>query len=265
MRPRRVLGAALALAGLAAPLAGCGTDFPMPTQSARKNFPVDKSYQLLAAWTTPTTGVPNMQFVRDVLLTQTYGQQLFILFSRPVPDDTNSHGSAQLYPLTKPEPIAGTDLLHLNNPIALAAGGDGTGAPLRRVYVLDRGDTCVARANPYTHNTGCFPAGPDTTRGWTGNISNLFHYSRVLEYGLLGGDTLSTFTDTTFADVAGIAADAQGRVYVSGMAIVLETDQSNPRITTRQFESRIYRYLRGPRYPGITPPDRHMPGANWHR
>ena len=261
MRPVRALGAALALAALAAPLAGCGTSFPLPTESRRTSFPVDSSYQLISPW----TGMAN---VHDILLTQTYGQQLFILFSRPVPDDTNSHGSAHLYPLTQPNAIPGTEFLHLNNPVALAAGGDGAGAPLRRIFVLDRGDTCVARANPRTGKLPCTPFGPvpgDTTGGWTGGVSNLFHYSRVLEYGLLGGDTLSTFTDTTMADVAGIAADAQGRVYVSGIAIILEADISNPRIVTRQFESRIYRYERGPRYPGVVPPDRRMPGANWHR
>jgi len=37
---------------------------------------------------------------------------------------------------------------------------------------------------------------------------------RVREYGLGGGDTLSTFTDSTIAQPLGIAADDQGRVYV---------------------------------------------------
>jgi len=87
----------------------------------------------------------------------------------------------------------------------------------------------------------------------------------VREYGLLGGDTLSSFTDTTLSYVNGVAADDEGRVYVSGLAIILVPDQLNPSRRTRTFQWRIYRYAHGPRYPGVVPADRRLPGANWHR
>ena len=54
--------------------------------------------------------------------------------------------------------------------------------------------------------------------------------ARAREYGLGGGDTVSTFTDTTFAVVTGIAAGEDGYVYVSGQAIVLDTLESDPHI-----------------------------------
>jgi DNA-binding beta-propeller fold protein YncE len=60
-----------------------------------------------------------------------------------------------------------------------------------------------------------------------------------------------------------VAADAQGRVYVSGTAIVLVPDQDNSRILTRTFQSIVRRYVRGQRYPGI--PDIYMPGCGWYR
>jgi hypothetical protein len=249
-RPSRLR--ALAALGALVALAGCGTKFDLPTERRENRaIPADKSYEKLAAW-------PGMDRVRDLLLTQKYGSQLFILFERATPD-TFSHGEARRYALTLPVPIPGTDMLQLNNPVALAAGGDGTGSPLNRVYVLDQGDTCEARANPVTHQCG------DISNGWSLGVSDLFHYWRVREYGLRGGDTLSTFTDTSMAFVRGVAADSRGRVYVAGMAIILVPDISNPRLLTRSFESRIYRYERGPRYPGVVPPDRRMPGANWHR
>jgi DNA-binding beta-propeller fold protein YncE len=54
-------------------------------------------------------------------------------------------------------------------------------------------------------------------------------------------------------------------VYVAGLAVVLDTLTTDQRIRTRKFASRIYRYTRGPRYPGVVPPDVLMPGASWHR
>ena len=253
-RPRTgaSLAALTALAALVALAAGCGSQFKLPTERrAGRSIPADKSYQTVAVWT-------GMARVRDVLLTQRYGSQLFILFERALPD-TGSHGEVKAYPLTRSTPITGSDFLHLNNPVAMAAGGDGTGGPLNRVYVLDRGDTCVARRNPFTQICG------DTVGNWLENVSDLHHYWRVREYGLLGRDTLSTFTDTLLASVEGVAADNQGRVYVSGIAIISVPQIDNDHIRTRTFQSRVYRYVRGPLQPGVMPPDRRMPGANWHR
>jgi hypothetical protein len=114
--------------------------------------------------------------------------------------------------------------------------------------------TCEADPTPSTINT--------TPR--RSQIRDYLSTWRVREYGLGGGDTLSTFTDTTMALPFGIAADEQGRVYVSGLAVVLDTLVTDARIRTRKFVSRIYRYSRGPKYPGIA--DLNMPGTTaWHR
>jgi hypothetical protein len=101
--------------------------------------------------------------------------------------------------------------------------------------------------------------------GWRDDITDLAHYWHVREFGLLGGDTISTFTDTSMAVVNGVAADDNGYVYVSGIAIIWVPYPDNPSYLSRTFLSRIYRYARGPRYPGVFPPDPYMPGCNWHR
>jgi hypothetical protein len=85
----------------------------------------------------------------------------------------------------------------------------------------------------------------------------------VREFGLLGGDTLSTFTDTSLAFVRGVAADDQDRVYVAGSAIVLIPDPQDARIRTRTFQFRINRYVKVA--PGGVP-DPYMPGTDrWVR
>lgn len=232
----RLLAIAIAAAAVAS-LAGCGASYKLPTQSGGV-IPTDKSYQMLATWT-------GMDGVNDILLTQT-GSQLFILFNHGG-TGLASRGEVLAYPLSRPTPLAGITFPTLFNPVAMCAGGN-------NVFILDQGDTCLARANPATPDV----CDPDTITGMR-RVSNLSAFWRVREFGLLGGDTVSTFTDTTMAFVNGIAADAAGRVYVSGTAIILEPDQDNPRLRTRKFVSVVYRYLRG------AAGDLGMPGCNWHR
>ncbi len=249
MRARLGLGL---LATLALGAAGCGVGYELPTeQPSGRDVPSDQSYQMVATWT-------GMDGVRDILLTQGAATQLFVLFSTSGPDDTCSsggpdvpRGDVRLYPLKAgsgvPTPIDATyfqPLRTLFNPVALASAQN-------KLFVLDQGDTCLAR----NHSPG--PG--------SGVITDLRAYWRVREYDLSGGDTLSTFTDTTFAFVTGIAAGTDGAIYVSGTAIYLDTLETDSRIRTRQFASRVYRYVRGPRYAGVTPPDANLPGANWHR
>jgi len=249
MRARLGLGL-LSFAALAA--AGCGVGYELPTERpSGRDVPSDQSYQMVATWT-------GMDGVRDILLTQGAATQLFILFTTSGPDDTCStggpdvpRGDVRLYPLKAgsgvPTPIDASyfqPLRTLFNPVALASAQN-------RLFVLDQGDTCLARNHA---------PGPGS-----GVIQDLRAYWRVREYDLSGGDTLSTFTDTTFAFVSGIAAGPDGAIYVSGVAIYLDTLETDTRIRTRQFASRVYRYVRGPRYAGVTPPDANMPGANWHR
>jgi hypothetical protein len=233
---RRAL-AALAVSIAAVPiLAGCGTQFPLPTETLTGRLvPSDHSYQMIATWS-------GMDGIADILLTQGPGSQLFLLFNHPGAG-TAPRGAVYAYALKAkpptPSPLPGIDFRSLFVPAALCAGAG-------RVFVLDEGDTALAR-NPVD-----------------GNVSDLSTYWRVREYGLLGGDTLSTFTDTSFAFVRGIAADNQGRVYVSGTAIILVPDPQDARIRTRTFLFRIYRYLRVT--PGSVTPDPYMPGTDrWVR
>ncbi len=247
--------ALLALGSLAAVLAGCGGKFELPTERAGRIVPSDQSYGMIATW-------KGMDGVQDLFLTQGEGNQLFVLFNHGGSGGPAvARGEVKLFPLTRPEPIGAPYFDPLNslfNPIAIAARAN-------RIFVLDQGDTCMAKFDP--RRGSCAPD-EDTTHVTGHPFRNqIFDYAaawRVREFGLGGGDTLSTFTDTTVSLPFGIAADQQGRVYVAGLATVLDTSQTDARIRTRKFVSRVYRYARGPKYPGI--PDDNMPGTSaWHR
>lgn len=247
----RVVAAAVAVLLLGAP--GCGGRFTQPTDATDVDvIPTDKSYAMIATW-------KGLDRVRDVMMTRGIGAQLFILFNDPTATGPPSapRGTVELFPFTQPKPIGAPffDVPRgLFNPVAFTAAQ-------ARLFVLDQGDTCMAKYDPAR---GTCEA--DTVRN--GSRSQIYDYTatwRVREYALTGGDTISTFTDTSFAIVRGIAADDLGNVYVSGFAVVLDTSSTDQRIRTRKFVSRIHRYARGPRYPGVVPPDVLMPGANWHR
>ena len=254
---RRFLPVALALS-----LMGCGAGFPLPTENrVAVPLPGDGSYQMKQTW-------KGLSGIRDVLLTQGKGSQLFLLFNtddtgdnNPNADTTLSRGEVAAYFKTRNERVPGYSFRGdrpgggLFNPTALCAGGDGAGGTYNRIFVLDRGDTAVARDKPR------YPPF-DTLRSslWNRRVARPQHYWRVHEYRLLGGDTLSTFTDTTLAWVNGIAADADGNVYVSGVAIVYLPNQVDFRLKNRVFQYRVFKYARG-----SSPPDGNMPGSNWHR
>lgn len=245
----------LMLATVALLPSGCGGSFELPTEHPGRIVPSDQSYAMLSTW-------KNMDGVQDLVITQGQGNQLFVLFNNggtAGPDVPR--GEVRLYPLTRPNAIGSPyfdPMSSLFNPIAIAAATN-------KLFVLDRGDSCLAKFD-VRRNT-CEPD-RDTTRATGHPFRNqIFDYRatwRVREYGLGGGDTLSTFTDTTFAEPWGIAADEQGRVYVGGLVVVLDTLQTDQRVRTRKFVSRVYRYARGPKYPGINDPL--MPGtSSWHR
>jgi DNA-binding beta-propeller fold protein YncE len=209
-----------------------------------------------------------MDGIRDILLTQGMGTQLFLLFNHGGLG-TAPRGEVLAYARLKPTgtwpSLPGITFQGLFNPAALCAGGDGASGTGNRIFVLDQGDTLLARVNPETHIYEDTTGITTSLRGkWRpSNVSDLGLYWRVREYGLLGGDTISTFTDTSMAFVHGVAADAQGRVYVSGPILSFVPDILNPTITTRSFLWRVNRYVRGPKYPGIY--DGYMPGCNWHK
>lgn len=279
---RRSIVVLVSLLVLGLSLAGCGGKFQLPTEKKVAAVPTDKSYQMLATW-------KGMTGIRDLLVTQGKGSQLFMVFSKYPPADTldalrlsnptfvppvqggwaapsTPQGAVYLYAFSTPTNIGPpyfTPPRGLFNPIAVAAAQN-------RLFVLDQGDSCAAR---YDVRRGTCMADEDTTHA-TGHpfpdiIRNYNAVWRVREYPLGGGDTLSTFTDTTFAQVYGIGADDQGHVYVSGVACLLDTLKDDQRIRTRKFLSRIFRYSRGPKYTGLVPDglnwDVNMPGAQWHR
>lgn len=225
------------LASLAAlALAGCGSEFRLPTETRLdRGFPSDGSYQRIQNWT-------GMDGVADILLTQGRGTQLFIAFK------ASAAGPARVveYPLTNQNPLAYriTDLI---NPQSVAFSNN-------RLFVLDQGDTAVART---TDTTAYYEADCGALSGFNRPIVDLSRYWRVREYNL-DGDTVSTFTDTTLAFVNGMAADALGRIYVSGVLMHCDVDPFDSRIKTLDFEFRVYRYVRGG-------PDPDMPGAAWQR
>ncbi len=234
---------------------GCGGKFDLPTEHPGRLVPSDKSYAMLATW-------KGMDDVRDLLLTQGQGNQLFALFNHGGTGGPSvPRGEVRLYPLTRPAPIGSPyfdPMLTLFNPVALASATN-------KLFVLDQGDSCQAK---FDARRGTCAPDADTTH-LTGHPfrNQVFDYAavwRVREYGLGGGDTLSTFTDTTLSLPYGIAADEQGRVYVAGLANLLDTSQVDQRFRTRKFVSRVFRYSRGPKYPGIL--DVNMPGtSSWHR
>jgi hypothetical protein len=233
---RRLRTTVVLLAAGSCLVAGCGAPFKLPTEHREgRTYSTDNSYQMVATWT-------GMDGIADILLTQGPGSQLFMLFNHPGVG-TAPRGEVHAYALKAkppvPVPLPGIEFRGLFVPAALGAGGG-------KVFVLDQGDTALAR-DPVS-----------------GRVTDLSTYWRVREYGLLGGDTISTFTDTSVAFVRGVAADDAGRVYVSGSAIILIPDPQDPRIRTRSFQYRIYRYLKVS--PGSVPPDPQMPGTDrWVR
>lgn len=246
--------------------AGCGGKYRLPTETAGGATPLDKSYQLQATWS-------SMQNVRDILyVPQGIGGSLYVLFDRGAAGlATPAIRSYRRFDDNDfPEPRSGFEFPGLLNPVAMCVGGDGAGTPDNRIFVLDQGDTCAARADE-TGNCRYVPTPTLISR-----VRRLDLYWRVREYKVdqvsdPGGnvvglvDTVTTFSDTLVAWVQGIAADREGRVYVSCLAIDWVPNVDDPAVVTRSFVWRVFRYLRGPRYPGNRYDDPYMPGSDWHR
>ena len=258
MRRLRALGVLVLLAFVTFAPAGCGGKFELPTEQPNTFVPTDQSYAMVATWT-------GMTGVLDLLMTQGEGDQLFALFNHGgTAGPFIPRGDVKLLPRLSSKPVTDTSYFNppkwLFNPVALSNGSNPA-----RLFVLDQGDSCMAKYDPRINS--CAPD-EDTTFATGHPFRNMVYdyYAtwRVREYSLSGGDTVSTFTDTTFAQPFGIAADNQGRVYVAGQVVVLDTSQVDQRIRTRKMVSRVYRYKRGLRYPGIL--DVNMPGTTqWHR
>jgi len=238
-RLARVLVPAAALLALS----NCGTGFKLPAEVRRQAVVGNGTYERIATWT-------GFERVQDLLLTKTTNPsnaQLYALFR----SEPGFPGEVLAYPLSTPTPFS-FRYHGLQNPVALC--GDAT-----RLFVLDQGDSCAARSNPVTgrcDTTGNYLL-PNNLK-WTNKVAYLDRYWRVREYFPDGGDTVSTFTDTTLAWVQGIAVDNLQRVYVAGLYIQVLPNPNNPFLYERRFTWRVHRYARGGG-------DANMPGSAWHR
>jgi len=207
---------AAALAGT-----GCGSSFKLPTEQLQnRTAPEDKSYQMIATWT-------GLTGVTDVLLIP--GPQLYLAFK-------GNPGYVSEYSTTLPNPIGANRFAGVRNPGGLAANASS-------VFVLDQGDTGAARSASPDSNNFELDCGP--LKGKFRTITDLSQYWHVREYNIKGTLLKGEFTDTVFAWVNGIAADADGRVYLSGVIEHCSVYAFDTRLRTLDNEFRIYRYERG--------------------
>src|SRR5262249_23109702 len=237
----RRLTAVLVLLALVIFAGSCGTGFSLPPPARVRDLAGNGRYERIDTWKT-------LPRISDLLLTKTEdpaNEQLYLMFKTDGPDS----GSVVAYPRATQNPLHYVFKSGLMNPVAIT--GNST-----RLYVLDQGDSCLARRNPATGK--CDTTGNylyDRDHKWTNRVAYLEYNWRVREY-FPDGDTASTFTDTTMAWVQGVAVDNQQRVYVSGLFyLVVQTASFE---YSRTLVWRIHRYLPGGG-------DRNMPGCAWHR
>jgi hypothetical protein len=233
--------ALIVAAALGGPAGGCGVPFRLPTEP-RGNATIagQGTYQRIATW----IGMVNIQ---DILLTPS--GELFLLFQDPAA----RRGVVLRYPQSRPEPLS-APLAGLLNPTAVCFGAN-------KIFVLDQGDSSAARSDFPCLYTAEYNADVDTTglsvQGFSRPITDLAAYWHVREY-LLDGTPVTCFTDTSFAWVNGVAADASGRVYVAGVIMYCNVDPYNDHVRTLEYRFRIRRYQRGT-------PDRYVADGPWRK
>jgi hypothetical protein len=155
-----------------------------------------------------TGSVRNLPNLTDVLLTRGSGSTVYVVF-----DTTTVRAYPRIFRVDGNTPALSYSFQGLFRPIRICQGPG-------VVWVLDAGDTTLG--------------GVDTTKA-----------PGILEYGPTGGAPLFVYRDTTLASVAGIAADGDGNVYVSGVAKeFVRDDPTDTRKTTYKYASRVRRYLR---------------------
>ena len=230
-----VVLSAACVAALGALAAGCGAKFELPTEHREGRVLVgDGTYQMIKT----KTGLLGIQ---DVLLTPS--GELFLLFQDPLAKT----GRVEQYTPSLATQLS-TTFPGLHNPTAIAFGDN-------KLFVLDQGDTAAARSTT-TEDTPYLADCGEIKQGFHRPITNVSQYWSVRQFEL-DGRPIDSFTDTTFAWVNGTAADAQRRVYVSGVLVYCSVDPFNPRKLTLTTRFGVRRYVRGSTNDGVI-------GA-WHR
>jgi hypothetical protein len=228
----RLMLALLAAAALGGLAGGCGTTFKLPTEIRGSSTPPGQgTYQKIGTW-------GEMANIQDILLTP--GGELFMVFQDPV----TRTGQVRQYPQSNKTPLS-TTFPGLLNPTAICSGAN-------RIFVLDQGDSSAARISLPGSDSCSYIAETNSDVDSTSlplysfrrPIANVAAYWHVREY-LLDGTPVSGFTDTSFAWVNGVAADAFGRVYVSGVIMYVRLDPYQSANRTLEYRFRIRRYERG--------------------
>jgi len=202
----------IALLGAVALAAGCGSKFTLPAQSTGGLVPAKDEY----IYTGSLSGVAGN--LTDVLITRSSGTQLLVAYgadpdtfpSCDAPGRNLPGGTLALYPIfpTPGQPPLSIHFDGLWRPQHMAEGGG-------RLFVLDAGDTCQRYTQP--------------------NLA-----PKILVYQIGTSTALTTFSDSNWAEVRGIAASDDRTVYVSGTFRVSEPDETGRH--TLRFRDGIWRY-----------------------
>ena len=154
-----------------------------------------------------TGSVRGMPHLTDVLLTRGTGSTIYVVY-----DSANVRAFPRFFRGDGSTPPLSYTFTGMFKPIRIAQGPN-------RLFVLDAGDTTLMAA--------------DTSKA-----------PGFLVYGLTGGTPTFALHDTSLAQVNGIAGDAQGNIYVSGVGKeFIRDDPQDSRRRTFKFVSRVYRYL----------------------
>jgi NHL repeat-containing protein len=191
---------------------GCGSKFVLPSQDTGGLVPAKDEY----IYTGELSGVAGK--LTDVLITRSSGTQLLVAYGAE-PDTYSSctapgrnlpGGTLALYPIfpSPGQPPLSITFGGLWRPQHMAEGGG-------RLFVFDAGDTCLRRTQPA-------------------------QAPKILVYQIGTSAPLTTFADTNWAEVRGIAASDDRTVYVSGTFKIAEPDEFGR--TTLHFRDGVWRY-----------------------
>ena len=241
-----VVCAALAVVGFAA---GCGGTFKMPTETPKAEFPPTRA--------PAAGGVVEARSGSGRCCSSGNAPQLFLLPRTPAAAPAPRGDIVSGRPLPPHGPAA-ADQRH---PLSHAVPARWRCAAAATASAAGRtGSTCSTPATPASARTNS----RRFVRGDAGRrLRALLARARVP--GCWRATRSRRSATRRSRRCRASPADETGRVYVSCPRHHPQIDPLNPSIRTRLFQWRIYRYLRGSRYPGIFPPDPRMPGSNWYR